>query len=356
LLPGYVKGDVKQNEGSSEELSAIRNVTARLYNTKPVKEAMSQIMGSIYNILGIQNPSTTTKNKTQGKGVPENNGVGQANPVEHSIDEGVGGPDRSPPGKHSRVFEVLTHLAASDPDPDSKLDLELDDAHESDDMQDALVVGSFDEESDRDVDRASTSGHSNSDLGISEQANDTSTSLSKSSQSPSPPPRPRKPTKQAQQGSSKPGSTFLPTLMGGYWSGSESATDDEDTSTRKKNRPGQQARRALWEKKYGARANHLKDQASGKSRDKDWDPRRGARGAEDGRFTRGKAAGIGGRAVFVRNRVQSTGENVVAVKPRLMGMGRRDDVGPLHPSWEAAKKAKEAKQTAAFQGKKVVFE
>jgi hypothetical protein len=37
-------------------------------------------------------------------------------------------------------------------------------------------------------------------------------------------------------------------------------------------------------------------------------------------------------------------------------MGKKDDAGTLHPSWEAAKKAKEAKQTAAFQGKKVVFE
>ena len=315
---------------------------------------MSQIMGFIYNILGIQDPSTNTKNKIQGKGAPENNGVGQANPAEHNIDKDIGAQESTPLGKHSRAFEVLTHLAASDPDPDSKLDLELDNAHEHDDMQDALVVGSFDEESDRDVDRASTSGHSNSDLGIPEKAKDTSTSLSKSSRSPSPPPRPKKSTKQAQQDSSKPSSTFLPSLMGGYWSGSESATDDDDTSTRKKNRPGQQARRALWEKKYGARANHLKGQASGKSGDKDWDPRRRARSAEDGRFTRGKSAGIGGKAGFVKNR-GPTGENVVAVKPRLRGIGRRDDAGPLHPSWEAAKKAKEAKQTAAFQGKKVVF-
>jgi len=37
-------------------------------------------------------------------------------------------------------------------------------------------------------------------------------------------------------------------------------------------------------------------------------------------------------------------------------MGKKDDAGPLHPSWEAAKKAKEAKQMASFQGKKVVFE
>jgi hypothetical protein len=37
-------------------------------------------------------------------------------------------------------------------------------------------------------------------------------------------------------------------------------------------------------------------------------------------------------------------------------MGRKDDVGVLHPSWQAAKKAKEAKKTATFQGKRVTFD
>ena len=317
---------------------------------------MAQILGSLYAILGIQNPSATTKSKIEGKGASGNNDGWQANIAEHIVDEDVGGRDSRSLDKYPSVFEVPTHLATSDPDPNSKSDLESDGAHESDDMHEALVVGSSDEETNGDVDRTSTSEHSNSNLGIPKQPKDTSNSLSQSSQSPSPPPRPRKSMKQVQQGSSKPGSTFLPTLMGGYWSGSESATDNEDTSTQKKNRPGQQARRALWEKKYGARANHLKGQASGKSRDEDWDPRRGARGAEDVRFTRGKAAGRGGKAVFVKNRGQSTGENAVAVKPRARGMGKKDDAGPLHPSWEAAKKAKEAKQSAPFQGKKVVFE
>jgi hypothetical protein len=36
--------------------------------------------------------------------------------------------------------------------------------------------------------------------------------------------------------------------------------------------------------------------------------------------------------------------------------GKRDDVGALHPSWEAAKRAKELKKVAVFEGKKVVFD
>ena len=34
----------------------------------------------------------------------------------------------------------------------------------------------------------------------------------------------------------------------------------------------------------------------------------------------------------------------------------KKDEGPLHPSWEAARKAKEAKTNVTFQGKKVKFD
>jgi hypothetical protein len=352
LLPAYVKGGIKRNDGSPEELSATSNVTARLYNTKPVKEVMSQIMGSICDILGIQNPSTNTNNKNAQKRGSEGKDLIQAKSAEPNIEEDIGGGDSPSPAKNPGVFEAPLDLVTREPDPNSESELESDDLH------DELLGDSSGEENAEIAYRATAIGQSDSKMGIPEQPSDASLSpsISQSSQSPSPPPRPGKSTKQAQQGSSKPGSTFLPTLMGGYWSGSESATDDEDTSTRKKNRPGQQARRALWEKKYGARANHLKGQATGKSRDKDWDPRRGARGADDKRFTRGRAGGKGGRGVFVKDREQSAGDNVIAVKPKARGMGKNDDAGPLHPSWEAAKKAKEAKQTASFQGKKVVFD
>jgi hypothetical protein len=50
---------------------------------------------------------------------------------------------------------------------------------------------------------------------------------------------------------------------------------------------------------------------------------------------------------------RGTGENAVAVAEKRPG--RKDDAGLLHPSWEAAKRAKEAKAAATFQGTKVVF-
>jgi hypothetical protein len=185
LLPSYVRCGTKWNESSSEEVAAISNVTARLYNTKLVKEAMSQIMESIYAILGIQNPSNTTKIKNIERGALGNAVGERTRSAEHNIEEDVGGRDSLSPDKYPGTFEIPTQLATSDADSNSKLDLESDDAQESDDTHDALIVGSSDEESNGDVDRASPRGHSNSNLGILEQPNDAPTSLPQSPQSPS---------------------------------------------------------------------------------------------------------------------------------------------------------------------------
>lgn len=196
-------------------------------------------------------------------------------------------------------------------------------------------------------------------------ADDISDSISRSpspsfSAEDSPPPKKAKGAK----GSTAPvqSTTFLPSLMhGGYWSGSEEATDEEDAGAKpvRKNRMGQQARRALWEKKYGAGANHVKqEQIAAKygGRDNGWDTKRGAieaaRGGRGGRG--GKRGGFGGGSGRPQNRDGTAGP---ASGQRSGGKpkGPPKDEGPLHPSWEAKRKAKE--QTAAtFAGKKVTFD
>jgi len=122
------------------------------------------------------------------------------------------------------------------------------------------------------------------------------------------------------------------------------------------------ARRAIWEKKYGQGANHVKSGQGSvedrKKKDDGWDPKRGAtsergRGGGFGGRGRGSQRDAGGRQ---RDFSKVTGENAIAVEPRKRGLGRKDDVGVLHPSWQAAKKAKELKKTATFQGKKVTFD
>ncbi|KAK3110178.1 hypothetical protein LTR53_015808, partial [Teratosphaeriaceae sp. CCFEE 6253] len=150
-------------------------------------------------------------------------------------------------------------------------------------------------------------------------------------------------------------SAFVPSLsMGGYISGSGSDVEDIDEAPRK-NRRGQRARQQIWEKKYGAKAQHLQKQKVDvkQSRDQGWDPKRGAM---DGSARR---SGRERRTEHVaRGRPAKTSEvvgerHVEQVKPK-----HRDDGGALHPSWAAAKVAKEKKTAApvAFAGKKITFD
>ncbi|KIW04366.1 uncharacterized protein PV09_04650 [Verruconis gallopava] len=151
-------------------------------------------------------------------------------------------------------------------------------------------------------------------------------------------------------------STFLPSLSmtTGYISASDSdseATDIEEHIAPRKNRRGQRARQAIWEKKYKDKARHLnKPKKKRDKRDEGWDLQRGAVSADDAKrknrkFGHGKRAG---NAVGDATPVKERKEN----KER-----HRDDVGALHPSWQAKKLMKERSMgIGEFKGKKVVFD
>lgn len=91
----------------------------------------------------------------------------------------------------------------------------------------------------------------------------------------------------------------------------------------------------------------------GKKKGDGWDAKRGATDGDKGRGSGRAGNERGGRQ---RDFSQVTGENAIAVEPRKRGMGKKDDVGVLHPSWQAAKKAKDLKKTAKFEGKKMTFD
>ncbi|CAG5141306.1 uncharacterized protein ALTATR162_LOCUS909 [Alternaria atra] len=154
-------------------------------------------------------------------------------------------------------------------------------------------------------------------------------------------------------------SAFLPALShAAYFSGSESEASDLDVDTApRKNRRGQRARQKIAEMKFGAKAKHLeKAQQNVK-----FDPKRGAVAGDGKRQRRGKPMGPG---------LQQSGSNAEPLgkkddkKDRKMGLGvKRDDKGELHPSWQAAKMAKESKKLKIDvagkgppQGNKVVFD
>lgn len=153
-------------------------------------------------------------------------------------------------------------------------------------------------------------------------------------------------------------STFLPTLMGGYISGSESASDIDAPP---KKRRGQRARQAIWEKKYGAKAKHLQKEAANGGRDAGWDMKRGAVGPDDqGRKPWKKGgrapAGAGGRGGYSQGRERGANANQESRPAPPPKPVKKDNEGPLHPSWEARKKAKEQQKGATFAGSKIVFD
>lgn len=152
--------------------------------------------------------------------------------------------------------------------------------------------------------------------------------------------------KSKRSGSPKPGSstmsTFLPTLMSGYISGSDSDIDANYYKNKKgkkkgpaepkerKNRMGQQARRALWEKKFGKNADHVK-----------------------------KGEAEQGRKKIEQRIKQSKVQKGDGAEKRKKST---EVEGSLHPSWEAARKTKEqqAKVQEAVMGKpmgkKIIFD
>jgi hypothetical protein len=144
---------------------------------------------------------------------------------------------------------------------------------------------------------------------------------------------------------------MLPSLMGGYISGSESDASDIDVApAARKNRRGQRARQAIWEKKFKAQAKHLSQEKAG--RDSGWDLKRGATdGSERTPWKRGIKTPFERRHDGGREEQEHAAESSRPRPPT-----KKDDEGPLHPSWEARKKAKEAQQTAAFSGKKITFD
>ncbi|KAF9890239.1 hypothetical protein FE257_006151 [Aspergillus nanangensis] len=304
--------------------TAETNVLARLYKSNPVKNVFPDIMTELKRLVGVDGPPAGKTDKKEGK-------QPQPQPTNPIIK-----PER-PVSDISDDEEEEEEDTPSQPNHDMEIS---DDEEESLGQFDSrLAPDSADEDEGDDTSLGGIDLRGRSAMSISRSA---------SVESQSPPPKKQKVKTPAGPVTS---TTFLPSLsMGGYFSGSESEPEDIDAAEapKRKNRMGQQARRALWEKKYGAGANHVQKQAENERRDRNsgWDARRGAVESGDGR--RGGRPGRNGADWRSQNR----GERPVAAARS----SKPEDNKPLHPSWQAAKAAKEAKTMAAFQGKKVVFD
>ena len=373
-FPTWIPKKVKKAPPNPDTANA--NVTARLFNSNPVRVALETILRGVYSVLDLSVDDVPRRKKrlraADYKAKPQNEGSEKQKQDQTTKSQGQ---EHSPKKKLHRPLLI---------NPDSTDQGFVGSSDESEDygLYNARLANSSNAESESDEAalsdddiRGETHGVSVEHALLSKHTRSPSLSPSGSltpsislSPSVSAPPVshtaiPEKPTKST---------TFLPTLNGGYWSGSEVSdageVDDDSSPARKqrKNRRGQQERRAIWEKKFGTRARHIQKQEVGAAtpaRDHGWDSKRGA-SEGNSRGRRGRGTGIRGsgrskggsglRSGANSDPVNELKQHVRGIKPDTRGKAE----APLHPSWEAKKKAKEkaGNTVVAFQGKKVIFE
>lgn len=350
------------------------NVTARLFKSNPVQNALPEILNDIRTLLGVDETST--------KKQPQKKADQKATQKDESMEESANEPESTPD-------EVSSKSAKDEKSKAEYLnDINVDDVSDGESMDlsyfDARLASASDgsDSDDDDISPIKPALNSNKITpkfpdNISISSAEEASSISEysepepESESDSPPPLTKsKPSKQDTNVADKPkDTTFLPSLMmGGYWSGSDSEPEEDDEvaaaatgsgKPARKNRMGQQARRALWEKKFGARAKHIQEEQQKKgsrnnSKNSGWDARRGATDDNDNGPRWGGAAG---RRQYTgsSSRNGDGGEKDVR-KENAIAANKKKAYDGLHPSWEAARKAKQEKAQASFQGKKITFD
>ena len=368
-LPRYVQATVDGSKKPQETAGA--NVQARLFKSGPVQAAMAKALKDVWAGLGIEEPKSNGKKRMRAKDYADG-----------SLEDDVDGPEVSKRGGSLKPLTgaqeqdewsgLSAHESLAD-DEHQELQKKEEDMEENDnndddedvdyDMYTSRLAGSSGSDSESIGVEAEGQDHDRDAMSITEDETEGHEEAEDNNDRPSNNPlrKPKPPTRPPKS------TTFLPSLsMGGYWSGSDSDPPSSSgggaaNGVVRKNRMGQQARRALWEKKFGKEARHVKKGARDRDRDRDqgWDARKGAQGGGDGRGKRGRgrgrAAGRGGGRGGARF-ARSTGANADPVVARKAKPSTAAANVPLHPSWEAARKAKEQKKATPFQGKKVVFD
>ncbi|VUC34300.1 unnamed protein product [Clonostachys rosea] len=377
-LPDEIRTGVPKPELSEEERSALHNVTSGLYNRKPVKDVVDRAVESVCKLLKVPVPAKGKQGKKDKRKDTEDQ---PADRISQKAEDEVSLPPESGDEVDGVADKVTDFEGFSDdgkPGPEVADDDSVSEGEEGDDEEGEFaeydgLLGSSSEDEDEEfndkrydqfrgrekvnLDDISVSG-SDADVEVGEESEDDEEDEEQeeeqdpeSEQSSSPPP-PAKKTKRSKDPGPIRDSTFLPSLMGGYMSGSESASDVDVEAPKK--RRGQRARQAIWEKKFGAKAKHLQREKRKGGRDAGWDMRRGAVDGDDqGRRTPWKK----GVSNPFLNKGRGDGDGSgFQPKPQPPKPTKRDDEGVLHPSWEAAKKAKDAQKAIAFSGAKIVFD
>lgn len=315
---------------------ATLNVSARLCNSNPVQIAMNAAVTDVVGALGVENgdPKALKKKRMRAKDFANGNGEetvpgNQDQPFDQQIKKSPLEAERLDDAAESvesdDYGEYDDRLASSSDDDD-------DDEARDHDGDVAELEAQLAQEGIRD--RKANNESLKYDLEVDLSLSDAESGIRSVT------PEPRKAPASRTQ-------SFIPSLtMGGYVSGSGSDIEEVDAAP-KRNRRGQRARQQIWEQKYGPKAKHLQKQ----DRNSGWDKKRGAveghgrggneRGRQRARLNDGDASA--GNAKFSSKTTESKQTNA--------------QDGPIHPSWEAAKKAKERREApVAFKGTKITFD
>lgn len=365
-LQEYVNGSGGAEEKGYEGRAlakdpATLNVTARLYKVPAVKKVIDEVIADLKGIIGagegaetapyVKNEATKMqrKSKTQQKedeDMPD--ASDEADDPYMAFSARIAAPSSGEDDSEESVSDNERPPSIGDSesehDPDDDLEA-VSDEDEGDEFD-----GASSDEEDNELEPAykkhfhsvaSASDLSSTDGDAeSESENESLIAPSKSK------------AKHAKDAKVITSSAFIPALShAAYFSGSESEASDLDTDIApRKNRRGQRARQKIAEAKFGAKAKHLEKAG----RNQGWDAKRGAVG--DDRRGRGSRGGVpGGRGP------QQSGGNAEPLGKKSGGV-KRDDKGELHPSWQAAKAAKESKKLkidikgGEAPGRKVVFD
>ncbi|EMC99940.1 hypothetical protein BAUCODRAFT_356120 [Baudoinia panamericana UAMH 10762] len=341
----FLPEDVRKPVTLFSDVAAL-NVHARLCNSNPVKDALPPVLNDVRRTMSLEVPIQNAQTKTKRVRASDSREApasldGKRAPGQKPLRRDVAALSGAPAvGDEEKVGQTVGDIAS-----ESDLD-EYNDRLASSGDDEYEAGGSDIEDIERQLEQEGiTRKSSRPSQARYDHAADMAVSDDEDASSASPTLEPQKAP------APKKKSAFLPSLsMGGYISGSGSDIDDDDINgPPKKNRRGQRARQQLWEKKFGARAKHLQKQV----RDAGWDPKRGATDGKEPRTKNKKIADVSRRGGRSTDRVRSV------AKPIDNGVNKKqkDNSGPIHPSWEAAKMAKQKTAApAAFKGKKITFD
>jgi hypothetical protein len=322
-----------------KEEEAKMNVLSRLYGAPAVKEVITEVLKGVEETMGIKD-EVEAKATKEAAAKEDNTKSEKKEKKEKEAKEATEKERKKPVTKATEEEEEEDEEEEGENEPEEDLN--------EDDLWDRLMdpkskdfaafedrIGASDDEDEDDDDTHDELTRTDDEWSGGSEAEDDDEDEKKA-------PEPKKKTlavavekpKKASKAApaSSASSTFLPSLMSGYVSGGDSDPDAEwhqqnakrgpPEKKERKNRMGQQARRALWEKKFGARANHVRQQE------------------EKERAKKMKAE---------KKKMEKEQEK------------KRIEEAPMHPSWEAARKAKEKAAAMASaiskpQGKKITFD